>query len=92
MDGPATFGCEARCQGYTCTLGSGAQVTVDSLPVHERHRGAGAAGPGGGGMVQTGSVHRNVGTLGEGNAALGGAMSGTGHKQVGGFGSVWRLP
>jgi hypothetical protein len=66
IDGNATFGCEATCQGQVCTLPDGGTVVVNGTVLPEAGLfSALASGSSFGGAVQTSASFTNMAVLGE---------------------------
>ena len=90
FDGALTFGCEAHCQGLSCTDGNGVAVVVTAPPLPESGAvfQALASGSSYGAQVQTDSMHTNIGILGEPTPPGAGqsvVLSNSTHRNIGGF-------
>lgn len=90
FDGAKTFGCEAKCQGVTCTAGDGSQLTLTFPPVPEG--GSTMLGASNGGSwaasAQANTKFTNVGVVGESPSAASSTQQNAKFINQGGFRSA----
>jgi hypothetical protein len=86
VDGEATPGCEARCEGRVCTLPDGGALTLSAAPLPDTSAGGLSSSAA---VEQANGAHRHTGALGEGPGTSG-ETTNAAHRNIGGITGLQR--